>query len=790
MSSWFPSSNSGRSRQNSFNSHAPPGAAPAGANIPAGAPYPGTFAGAPQSGGLAGPPSRQASQSDLLPPGTYRVAGCPDQDAAKTNLAFVSVSDPLAQAGYVEVADVVLSVRGDPRINPSDFGLNTIQRRMLKVSVGDKVAVNVFRLPRDAFAVTVLSAQLSFVTKKNIKEAAPVELDAAILNAHIQSRFGGQVFAVEQNVTFEYLGTNYLIAVTNLLVTDKVGDQVEARRAQLVPSTAFVFEVPPNSGLKLAGQHSNVAPQLFKHKEFNFEKLGIGGLDNQFEQIFRRAFASRVFPPSVVERLGIHHVKGVLLFGPPGTGKTLIARQIGKMLNGKEPKVVNGPEILNKYVGASEENVRKLFEEAEADQAAHGEASELHVIIFDEIDAICKSRGSVNSGAGVHDTVVNQLLTKIDGVDSLNNILLIGMTNRKDMLDEALLRPGRLEVQVEIGLPDDKGRLQILQIHTSKMAANSFLGRDIDLWSLAERTKNFSGAEIEGLVKSAASFALNRQVDVNDLDKPVIEENIKIEMADFERALSEVKPAFGAVTETLEQYRLNGMVDSGEHFRHLQSTCRNLVEQVRTSEKTPILTCLLEGPTGTGKTALAATIGIDSQFPYVKLISAENMVGFSEQAKAAQIAKVFDDAYRSVFSIIILDDIERLLEYVAIGPRFSNSVLQTLLVLLKKQPPKGRKLLVLGTTSAGAVMEDMEVSTTFNVVLNVPKLKEPEIMTVLKALRAFAPDEVNMAVASLIESQMPIKRLLLLLDIARQDVPAGIPTPLMKWNQTIRDVAG
>ena len=103
---------------------------------------------------------------------------------------------------------------------------------------------------------------------------------------------------------------------------------------------------------------------------------------------------------------------------------------------------------------------------------------------------------------------------------------------------------------------------------------------------------------------------------------------------------------------------------------------------------------------------------------------------------------------QSVFSIIILDDIERLLEYVAIGPRFSNSVLQTLLVLLKKQPPKGRKLLVLGTTSAGAVMEDMEVSTTFNVVLNVPKLKEPEIMTVLKALRAFAPDEVSLHITS------------------------------------------
>lgn len=149
-------------------------------------------------------------------------------------------------------------------------------------------------------------------------------------------------------------------------------------------------------------------------------------------------------------------------------GKTLIARQIGKMLNGKEPKIVNGPEVLNKYVGASEENIRALFAEAEADQEAHKEYSELHVIIFDEIDAICKARGSVGGGSGVHDTVVNQLLTKIDGVDSLNNILLIGMTNRKDMLDEALLRPGRLEVQVEIGLPDDKGRLQILKVGFQK----------------------------------------------------------------------------------------------------------------------------------------------------------------------------------------------------------------------------------------------------------------------------------------------------------------------------------
>ncbi|OPJ75382.1 vesicle-fusing ATPase [Patagioenas fasciata monilis] len=128
-----------------------------------------------------------------------------------------------------------------------------------------------------------------------------------------------------------------------------------------------------------------------------------------------------------------------------------MARQIGKMLNAREPKVVNGPEILNKYVGESEANIRKLFADAEEEQRRLGANSGVHIIIFDEIDAICKQRGSMAGSTGVHDTVVNQLLSKIDGVEQLNNILVIGMTNRPDLIDEALLRPGRLEVKMEIG---------------------------------------------------------------------------------------------------------------------------------------------------------------------------------------------------------------------------------------------------------------------------------------------------------------------------------------------------
>lgn len=158
--------------------------------------------------------------------------------------------------------------------------------------------------------------------------------------------------------------------------------------------------------------------------DFNFEDLGVGGLDDEFKAIFRRAFASRIFPPSVVEKFGVQHVKGLLLYGPPGTGKTLMARQIGKMLNAIEPKIVSGPEVLSKFVGQSEENVRKLFADAEAEFKAKGEDSNLHIIIFDELDAVCKQRGARGDSTGVGDSVVNQLLAKVmELITQLSSVL-------------------------------------------------------------------------------------------------------------------------------------------------------------------------------------------------------------------------------------------------------------------------------------------------------------------------------------------------------------------------------
>ena len=187
--------------------------------------------------------------------------------------------------------------------------------------------------------------------------------------------------------------------------------------------------------------------------------------------------------------------------------------------------------------------------------------SDLHIIIFDELDAITKQRGTTGGGTGVGDTVVNQLLSKMDGVDQLNNILIIGMTNRLDMIDEALLRPGRLEVHMEINLPDSKGRLQILNIHTHKMRTNKIMDSDVDLEELAGLTKNFSGAEIAGLIKSATSFAFNRHVKVGSMAnyKDDVAE-MKVKRQDFMMALEEVRPAFGISEEDLEACIQGGLI--------------------------------------------------------------------------------------------------------------------------------------------------------------------------------------------------------------------------------------
>ncbi|KAF9450678.1 vesicular-fusion protein SEC18 [Macrolepiota fuliginosa MF-IS2] len=625
-------------------------------------------------------------------------------------------------------------------VQPGQISASSLQRQWMGLSVtGSVVTIDVLPPPPHPAAPLFLESIDIEINLFKRGQQAPDEFSIDDMASLFVGAFSGVIIAVDAQIAFEYRG----VALRGKIKSISVLELPEEQRGRvpggggfggsrdsgiIMERTDVNFLKASDMPVRLKGSAKKPAPNAILAPNFKFEDMGIGGLDNEFSEIFRRAFASRVFPPGLVEKLGIQHVKGIILHGPPGTGKTLIARQIGKMLNAKEPKIVNGPEILNKYVGASEENIRNLFADAEKEYKEKGDESGLHIIIFDELDAIFKQRGSTNSGTGVGDTVVNQLLSKMDGVDQLNNILIIGMTNRIDMIDEALLRPGRLEVHMEISLPDEKGRRQILGIHTHKMRTNEVMDDDVDILELAARTKNFSGAEIAGLIKSATSFAFVRHVKVgtmagisDDVDK------LKVNMQDFLNALEEVHPAFGVSEEELEQVMQNGIYDFDTAVDEFLRRGKLLVEQVRSSERTPLVSVLLYGSPGSGKTALAAFIAKESKFPFIKLISPDNMVGFMESQKVQAITKVFTDSYKSPLSVVVVDNIERLigvdgLDYTPVNDRFSNSVLQTLLVLFARRPPKGRRLLIIATSSLLSTLKKLGLGEVFDSEQLVPSI--------------------------------------------------------------------
>ncbi|KAJ3395955.1 transport between ER and Golgi ATPase protein [Lobulomyces angularis] len=704
---------------------------------------------------------------------------------AYTNCIIFNPRDMDPRTRYIVVDNqFYFNVKTDQGTTPGEIGTSLFHRKYAQLSLNQEVQVKPFDPSNDPNAyLGTLNLEVAYA-RKGIESKD--YLDSEEIGKVFTNNFSGQIFVVGQAILLDFKGTALITTVTSVENVDI--DSLKAPGSNRAPlhsnkgiftnTTTLQFSRSGDSSIKLKNAKGSSNSKAIIQPNFKFEDMGIGGLDAEFSNIFRRAFASRIFPPHIVEKLGIQHVKGILMYGPPGTGKTLMARQIGKMLNSIEPIIVNGPEILNKFVGQSEENVRKLFGPAEAEYKQRGDDSQLHIIIFDELDAICKQRGSKNDGTGVGDSVVNQLLSKMDGVDQLNNILIIGMTNRLDMIDEALLRPGRLEIHIEISLPDENGRFQILNVHTAKMKKNDILDADVDLKELASLTKNFSGAEIAGLIKSATSFSFNRHVKVGTLATVSTDyENMKVNRDDFMKSLDEVRASFGVSEAELKTCVANGIIRFNANVDRILSDGQLFVDQVRNSSRTPLVSVLLHGPSGSGKTALAATIAMASEFPFIKLISPEAMVGYSEASKMTHINKIFNDAYKSPLSVIVVDCIERILDWVPIGPRFSNSVLQTLLVLFKKPPPNDRKLLILATTTNKNVLEQMDFVDAFNTDLYVPNIVDlNSVSKVIEELQLFNQNDLNRSLSILRDGgigdnlSVGVKKLLMISEMARQDV--------------------
>ncbi|XP_056285907.1 vesicle-fusing ATPase-like [Pseudoliparis swirei] len=715
-----------------------------------------------------------------------KAARCPTDELSLTNCAVINEKEPQFEQ-HVTVRNLahmyVFTLRKHPSVNSETIAFSLLQRKWAGLSLGQEVKVTNYKFDKSKQCISSMIVEIDFLQKKSV-DSNPYDSDN--MAKEFLQHFNNQAFSVGQQFGFSFCDKLFDLVIQDIEAMDPSilkgeeasGEKLKIEIGLLLGNSQVIFEKSETSSMTLIGKaKTKESRQSIISPDWNFERMGIGGLDKEFSDIFRRAFASRVFPPDMVEQMGCKHVKGILLFGPPGCGKTLMARQIGKMLNAREPKIVNGPEILNKYVGESEANIRKLFADAEDEQKRLGANSGLHIIIFDEIDAICKQRGSMAGSTGVHDTVVNQLLSKIDGVDQLNNILVIGMTNRPDLIDEALLRPGRLEVKMEIGLPDERGRVQILHIHTAKMRQHELLTADVNIKELAAETKNYSGAELEGLVRAAQSTAMNRHIKASNKVEVNMEtaEKLQVSRLDFMGSLNnDIKPAFGTNQEDYASYIMNGIIRWGDPVSAVLEDGELLVQQTKNSERTPLVSVLLEGPPNSGKTALAAKISEDSHFPFIKICSPDKMIGHSEIAKCQAIKKIFEDAYKSQLSCVVVDDIERLLDYVPIGPRFSNLVLQALLVLLKKPPPKGRKLLIIGTTSRKDVLQEMEMLDAFSTTIHIPNISRGEqLVEALELLGSFQ-DVERADIAKAVKGQnlwIGIKKLLMLIEMAVQMDP-------------------
>ena len=716
-----------------------------------------------------------------------RVASLPKSDLAVKNSVLVD-TETFVGAKYVQISKGrsvwYYSLVHDEEMTANSIGMSKLYRDIVGRE-GDIVVISPVEINPHQFSAHIVVITLAFREKVDKKQP---QYDTVTIRDNLTLKSAPYLLVSERQklvITPGIHDKHKILMGTVVSIGSRDGQRMEY--APITNATKVNFTSSDDAHLKLFGDLvcSESARPLI-NPEWDFNSLGIGGLSKEFSDIFRRAFSSRIFPQEMIEKLGLKHAKGILLHGPPGTGKTLMARQIGKMLNTTTPKLVSGPEILNKYVGESEAAIRRLFEDAEKEQKSKGGKSNLHMIIFDEIDAICKQRGTVVGGTGVNDSVVNQLLSKLDGVEQINNVLVIGMTNRKDLIDEALLRPGRLEVHMEIGLPNEEGRMEILEIHTCKMVSNKLLASDVDLQEIAHITKNFSGAELEGLVRTAQSTAMNRQIEIKDavrLKSNALSELI-VTKDDFAHALEhDVRPAYGYKKEELDHYFLQGIIPWGAGFEKCQQEIDSLINLIKHSPDTPLASILVHGPDASGKTALAVSKALGSFFPFIRIISPENMIGFSEGAKCQAIKKVFDDAYKSELSCVVVDDIERLIDYVCVGPRFANNTLQTLMVLIKRFPPKRHKLLIISTTSEREVLMSMGITKVFTKLCHLPAITNTrELCCVLEARDI--PRSVIESVSTQAEKEhirkmhIGIKKLLTFIDEAKH-APKNIAQTLM-----------
>ncbi len=390
----------------------------------------------------------------------------------------------------------------------------------------------------------------------------------------------------------------------------------------------------------------------------------IGDLEEVKERI-REIVELPLRHPELFNRLGIEPPKGILLYGPPGTGKTLLAKALANEI-GAYFTAINGPEIMSKFYGESEERLREVFREAEQKAPA--------IIFIDEIDSIAPKREEVTGE--VEKRVVAQLLALMDGLKERGRVIVIGATNRPDALDPALRRPGRFDREIEIPPPDKRARREILAVHTRNVP----LAEDVNLDNIAEITHGYTGADLAALVKEAALAALRRFIKEEDIDlnQPIPAsklEKLKVTMSDFLSALKVIQPTLiREVFVEVPEVRwddIGGLEDVKQQLREAVEWPLKYPEIISKMGIEPPKGILLYGPPGTGKTLLAKAVATESGANFIAIRGPEVLskwVGESEKA----IREVFRRARQVAPCVVFFDEIDSIAP--ARGARFDSGV--------------------------------------------------------------------------------------------------------------------
>ena len=444
----------------------------------------------------------------------------------------------------------------------------------------------------------------------------------------------------------------------------------------------------------------------------------LGGLKSEVQKI-REMVELPMRHPELFEKIGVEAPKGVLLYGPPGTGKTLLAKAVAGETNAHFISI-SGPEIMGKHYGESEERIREIFTQAEENSPS--------IVFIDEIDSIAPKRDEVSGE--LEKRIVSQLLTLMDGMKSRGNVVVIAATNRPDSIDPALRRPGRFDREIEIGIPDDEGRFDILSIHTRGMP----IDEKVDLKQISKTTHGFVGADLEILSKEAAMKSLRRILPEIDYDEEKISseilEKIQITSDDFRDALKEVSPS--ALREVQVQIPNVSWDDVGG--------LENLKEELKEAVEWPIKYkdaydyvnvkspkgILLDGPPGTGKTLIAKALAkmTDSNFISIKgpeLLS--KWVGESEKG----IREIFRKARQAAPCIIFLDEVDALVPRRGSGGSNSHvteNVVSQILTEIDGLEELNNVLIIAATNRLDIVDEAFLRPGRFDRIIKVPNPDE------------------------------------------------------------------